>query len=87
MGHQIIHPSKEQVRAYMAEREAARRPPPTPEEIRRQLGWRMVSDEDDKQMLLRLYLIPSTLGHLATQIAFDWLLAGVRESACRSAEH
>ena len=37
------HPSKEQVRAYMARRQAERqeerKPPPTPEEIRRELGW------------------------------------------------
>lgn len=37
------HPTKEQVRAYMAkrqvERQEERTPPPPPEEIRRQLGW------------------------------------------------
>lgn len=33
------HPSKEQVRAYMAERRVSQQPPQTPEEIRRQLGW------------------------------------------------
>jgi hypothetical protein len=87
MGHQIIHPSKEQVRAYMAEREAARRPPPPPEEIRRQLGWRLVSPEDDKQVLVRLYLIPSSLGHLFTQMTFDWFLAGVNEISSRTTRH
>lgn len=33
------HPTKEQVRAYMAERRVSQQPPQTPEEIRRQLGW------------------------------------------------
>ncbi|MFA6069484.1 hypothetical protein AKG95_22360 [Janthinobacterium lividum] len=33
------HPSKEQVRAYMRGREHALRPPPPPDEIRRQLAW------------------------------------------------
>jgi len=33
------HPTKEQVRAYMHERGCAHRPPPSPDEIRRQLGW------------------------------------------------
>ncbi len=35
----FMHPTKEQVRAYMQLREFDRRPPSTPDEIRRQLGW------------------------------------------------
>lgn len=35
-------PTKEQVRAYMARRQSARRPPPEMNEIRRQLGWDLV---------------------------------------------
>lgn len=35
----VPHPSKEQVRAYMMQRHHARLPPPSPDEIRRQLGW------------------------------------------------
>lgn len=45
MERAITHPTKEQVRAYMAEREAARRPPPAPDEIRRQLGWQLCPSE------------------------------------------
>lgn len=41
MQPRIVQPTKEQVRAYMAAREAARRPPPAPEEIRRLLGWHL----------------------------------------------
>jgi len=32
-------PTKEQVREYMNQRAAEHKPPPTPEEIRRQMGW------------------------------------------------
>lgn len=35
----VPHPTKEQVRAYMHQRGRAHRPPPAPDEIRRQLGW------------------------------------------------
>lgn len=82
MPHQITHPSKEQVRAYMAEREAARRPPPAPEEIRRQLGWRLIASGqgDEDRLLLQFYLIPTTYAQLTAQIAIDWMLAPL----CRS---
>jgi hypothetical protein len=73
MPHRIIQPSKEQVRAYMAAREAARHPPPPPEEIRRQLGWRLRHDE--YALLLQFYLIPTSLSQLATRIAWAWTLA------------
>ena len=76
MPHRITHPSKEQVRAYMAAREAARRPPPAPEEIRRQLGWRLQRGDED-QLLLQFYLIPTTYTQLATRIALAWMLAAV----------
>jgi hypothetical protein len=35
------HPSKHLVRAYLERRARDPKPPPTPEEIRRQLGWGM----------------------------------------------
>lgn len=34
-------PSKEQVRAYMEQRQAAHKPPPDPRDIRRLLGWEL----------------------------------------------
>jgi hypothetical protein len=39
----ISHPSKQMVRAYLASRTRAASPPPSPEEIRRQLGWGMAT--------------------------------------------
>jgi hypothetical protein len=36
-----LRPSKENVREYLKQRQAGNTPPPTPEEIRRQLGWLM----------------------------------------------
>lgn len=79
MPHRIVHPTKEQVRAYMARRESARRPPPPPEEIRRQLGWRLQRG-DEEQLLLQFYLIPTTYTHLATRIALDIMFAPLRQT-------
>jgi hypothetical protein len=39
---QTTHPTKEQVREYMAAPARKESPPPANEEIRRQLGWRLV---------------------------------------------
>lgn len=36
---QANHPSKQMVREYLERRSQEIKPPPTPEEIRRQLGW------------------------------------------------
>jgi hypothetical protein len=35
-------PNKEQVRAFMQQRQKEKSPPPSPEEIRRMLGWGLV---------------------------------------------
>ncbi len=72
MHRQITHPTKEQVRAYMARREAAHRPPPPPDEIRRQLDWRLTSAEDDGA-LLQFYLLPTTYSHMTMQVLLDWM--------------
>lgn len=37
-------PTKEQVRKWMQERQQEKKPPPTPEEIRRQLGHGLKPD-------------------------------------------
>lgn len=42
---QTTHPSKHLVRAYLERRTHEVKPPPTPEEIRRQLGWGMLMFE------------------------------------------
>lgn len=36
---QTSKPTNEQVRSWMQQRQADRTPPPTPDEIRRHLGW------------------------------------------------
>jgi len=38
----LKQPTKEQLRRYLTERHNAHCPPPAMEEIRRQLGWRLV---------------------------------------------
>ena len=40
-----VKPSKEQVREYMARRQAQHQPPPSCQEIRRQLGWEPAETE------------------------------------------
>lgn len=38
----VTHPSKEQVRQWQKQRWAERKPVPTPEQIRTELGWNMI---------------------------------------------
>lgn len=83
MPHRITQPTKEQVRAYMMAREGARRPPPAPEEIRRQLGWRLDSSECAPPWV-QLCLLPSAYSQAATQCALDWMLAPVRYHLSKS---
>ena len=85
MPHRINQPTKEEVRAYMAAREAARRPPPAPEEIRRQLNWRLAPSDEDR-MLVQFCLIPSTYSELAARIAIDWIFTPVTFIPPRSGE-
>jgi hypothetical protein len=44
----IKHPPKHLVREYLERRSREQKPPPTPEEIRRQLGWGMLMPSDLK---------------------------------------
>lgn len=39
------HPSKEQVRQFMAQRRTEKTPPPSPEQIRRELGWGLMQPQ------------------------------------------
>lgn len=39
------HPPKEQVRAWSVRRRTERTPPPSPDQIRRELGWDLVRQE------------------------------------------
>ncbi len=41
MATAVTHPTKEQVRAWQQQRHEDHTPPPTPDEIRRALGWEL----------------------------------------------
>lgn len=75
----ITHPSKEQVRAYMVQREHARLPPPSPDEVRRLLGWRLA--DDDPLIVHFCVLLPATVGQLAALMVLDWWMAPGRLTA------
>ena len=81
MPHRILQPTKEQVRAYMAQREAARRPPPAPEEIRRQLNWRL-APPDEPDSLVQFYLIPTTCGHVVARVVLQWWVSRTQAMMC-----
>jgi hypothetical protein len=49
----INHPPKHLVREYLERRKREHEPPPTPEEIRRQLGWGMLMPQDLKVVTTR----------------------------------
>jgi hypothetical protein len=68
---QAMHPTKEQIRAYMHLREFDRRPPPTPDEIRRQLGWHGDSVYPESLAGSSL-LLPSAIAQLAALLAVEW---------------
>ena len=40
-------PTKEQVREWQRQQRESHTPPPTPEEIRRQLGWGLIKHEKE----------------------------------------
>lgn len=42
---QTSKPSNQQVRSWMQQRQVSRTPPPAPEQIRMELGWKMVEAE------------------------------------------
>ncbi|HWJ93762.1 MAG TPA: hypothetical protein VNT33_03505 [Telluria sp.] len=71
MDRQVSRPTKEQVRAYMHGREHALRPPPPPDEIRRQLGWKL-APPGPAASLAGLCLLPAAFGQLAVQTALGW---------------
>ncbi|MFS2007077.1 hypothetical protein ACEN9F_26050 [Duganella sp. CT11-25] len=79
-----LHPTKEQVRAYMHQRQRAfdRCPPPMPEEIRRQLGWHCSPDGgfgNIDHLSSTTLFFPGTIAQLATLLAVEWcfLAAGI----------
>lgn len=76
----ILHPTKEQVRAYMQLREFDRRPPPAPAEIRQQLGWYFGSSCTALPAGNHCLFFPGTIAQLGTLLAMEWcfLAAGVQ---------
>lgn len=80
------HPTKEQVRAYMHRRGQAHRPPPAPDEIRRQLGWNWPCQDSAAYTLIpaspHCLLLPGTIAQLSALLAVEWLFlaAGCRRS-------
>ncbi len=76
--HQITHPSKETVRAYMSQREYALRPPPTPEEIRRQLGWRFSDGDEVPTLSTYLDFLPGKISQLFALLALEWMFRVTR---------
>lgn len=90
MPHRTTHPSKEQVRAYMAARQRARalgrRPPPSPEEIRALLGWRLQGC-DAEPLVLQFYLIPTAYSRLAATLLCEYAFAAMKISYVASCTH
>lgn len=77
--HHITQPSKEQVRAYMHRREVDHRPPPGPDEIRRELGWSSARPFDPFPSAMPApcsaqgLLFPIEIVRLSTLLAVEWL--------------
>lgn len=44
-----MQPTKEQVRKWLKDNREAHRPPPTPEEARRELGWDMIQKQQKQK--------------------------------------
>jgi hypothetical protein len=49
----ITHPPKHLVREYLERRAREHKPPPTPEEIRRQLGWGILMETQLRVVISR----------------------------------
>lgn len=71
--HHVTHPTKEQVRAYMLQRTAAHRPPPTPEEIRRLLGWSSGAPLWKIDCGLHALFLHVRLAQLTALLTLEWL--------------
>lgn len=86
MDRRVTHPSKEQIRAYMVAREHAHRPPPAPEEIRRQLGWELATPPS-AFALIDFYLLPAFAGQYLTRILLNCCLVPLYASALNQVAH
>lgn len=82
------HPTKEQVRAYMHQRGLAHRPPPAPDEIRRQLGWDWPCQDSVNTVTILpagpfCLFLPGTLAQLTALMAVEWLFLAAGYSRSR----
>ena len=71
------HPSKEEVRAWMARRRACSRaglPLPTPEEIRRELGWNQLPALQPAAAAPALPRVLAEFAALTAAVMSYWLL-------------
>ena len=73
----MTHPTKEQVRAYMQLRGSAHRPPPSPAEIRRQLGWSLIHAQPDAGSDSQYAMLPGQVGQLAVLLTLEWMFSAV----------
>lgn len=71
--YSMTQPGKEQVRAYMRRRENARKAPPAPEEIRRQLAWSGSSISPAK-VAVQGWQLSADLAQLGALMAIAWLI-------------
>lgn len=73
--HEMTHPTKEQVRAYMQLRGSAHRPPPSPAETRLQLGWSLTDAPPDAGAQSLYTILPGKIGQLAVLLALEWMFS------------
>jgi hypothetical protein len=71
------HPSKEEVRAWMARRRVSSRaglplPLPSPAELRRELGWHQLPAAQQQEQEAATMLLPIVLAELAALTAVTW---------------
>ncbi|KQW88590.1 hypothetical protein ASC94_24610 [Massilia sp. Root418] len=75
--HARPHPSKEQVRAYMMQRCRAQLPPPPPDEIQRQVGWRCQCSHCQPCLAFPspqfTFDLPGNLAQLSALLTVEWL--------------
>jgi hypothetical protein len=88
--HPVPHPSKEQVRAYMTQRHHARLPPPSPDEIRRQLGWDYQSCNGCTNTPCLVFpsprlalFLPGSMAQLSALMTMEWLFRAAGFSRSR----
>jgi hypothetical protein len=70
------HPSKEEVRAWLARRSRTGLPPPAPDEIRRELHWHLLPAGTTPPV--SPLLLPAMLAELAMLTLLSWYMLALR---------